>query len=280
MKYVLITGASTGIGFALAQEFVNCGYFIFGSVRKLEDADKLSALGENVQPLLFDVTDTHAVREAVRKIKNTVGDQGLAGLINNAGIAITGTVMHTSLQAYQKQFDVNLFGLIDVTQACLEILGARTDCPHPPGKILNISSTAGEIGYPFLSPYCASKYAVEGFSHSLRRELLPYGVDVVIIGPGPIKTPIWGKSTEPTEEEARSIFGEAIRNFRNEFLKSEHRGMEVEDLAHSIRKVFEKKKPKPRYAFLKNMMEWIIPRYFMSHRMMDKVIVKMYKVGK
>jgi NAD(P)-dependent dehydrogenase (short-subunit alcohol dehydrogenase family) len=194
MRYVVITGVSTGIGYAATQELIQHGYHVFGSVRKRADGERLQVtLGANFTPLYFDVTDETAIRAAAETVQRAVGDQGLFGLVNNAGIAIGGPLLHLSIDEFRRQFEVNVFGLLLVTQAFAGLLGARTHSPHPPGRIINISSVSGRIAYPFIGPYAASKHAVEAISDSLRRELRLYGVDVIVIEPGAVRTPIWDK---------------------------------------------------------------------------------------
>ena len=151
MKYILITGVSTGIGYDLSKTFLDNGYHVFGSVRKQEDAERVkSELGEKYTPLLFDVTDHEAIKISVDLVASAIGNQGLSGLINNAGIALTGPTQVLSIDVFKKQFEVNLFGAIAVTQNYLHLLGARKDSPHPPGRIINISSTGGKIAMPYM----------------------------------------------------------------------------------------------------------------------------------
>ena len=198
---IVITGTSSGIGKALAEKFTREGYRVFGSVRKIQDAEDLKReLGSLYVPLVFDVIDEEAVRSAITKVKNQLTNEGIDLLINNAGISIPGACAMMSTDDFRQQFEVNLFGLISVTNAVLPLLGAERNYPYPRGKIINIGSVSGQLSYPFMAPYCASKAALEGYSHSLRRELLIYGIDVIIIGPGPIKTPIWDKVPEIEDE--------------------------------------------------------------------------------
>jgi NAD(P)-dependent dehydrogenase (short-subunit alcohol dehydrogenase family) len=150
MNYVVITGASTGIGYATAAELARHGCHVFGNVRKAVDAERLRlALGDNFTPLLFDVTDQEAVWAAAKQVETRIGAAGLAALVNNAGIAVAGPLLHLTLDDLYHQFAVNLFGLVGVTQAFLPLLGAHKFAPHPPGRIINISSVSGRIAYPF-----------------------------------------------------------------------------------------------------------------------------------
>ncbi len=278
MENILITGTSTGIGYSLTKVFINQGYRVFGSVRKKEDAERLKKeFGEQFHPLIFDVTDHEAVAASVSEVKNVIKDEGLACLINNAGVAISGTIIHTSIKDFQHQFDINLFGVIAVTKSYLPLLGALKDYENKPGKIINISSVSGVIAFPFLSPYCASKFALEAFSDSLRRELLIYGIDVIKIAPGAIKTPIWKKSEKISQEVLNSDYGPSIKKFQQHTRKSAQAAMESDELARRILKVFLKKRPRTRYTFLNNKFtNYTIPRHFISARIFDGFIKKMF----
>ena len=279
-KNVMITGASTGIGFSCSKVFVNNGFKVFGSVRKAADGEKVQKeLGENFTPIIFDVTDQEAVIQGAKQVQEIIGNEGLALLINNAGIAVSGPLALTPLDDYRKQFEVNVFGLIAVTQAFLPLLGAMIPAPHSPGKIINISSASGQLGFPFLSPYVGSKYAVEGISQSLRRELMMFGIDVIIIGPGAVKTPIWEKVEEPSGEVLSSVYGEMISKFTRQFVKESETALDVDVLAKNIFKVYNTKKPKSRYAFMtQKFSKWIVPRYLLSDRALDGMIKKIFKI--
>ena len=209
-------------------------------------------------------------------MQEVIEDEGLACLINNAGIAVGGPVMHISMEDYQRQFDVNLFGVIAVTKAYLPLLGAVKNYKNKPGKILNMSSISGQIAFAFLSPYCASKFALEAFGDCLRREMIIYGIDVISIEPGPVKTPIWNKSPEIPAEVLASDFGNGLQQFQQYMGKSAKEGMESDDLAMEVFKVYKKRKPKTRYVFMnKKFTNYTIPRHFISARKFDGFIKKM-----
>lgn len=278
MPNALITGASTGIGYSLTKKFAQQGFRVFANVRKEEDAEKLkSDFGELVYPLIFDVTDSDAIGETVKIVSQEVGEDGLDLLVNNAGIAVGGAVKNVTIDEYRHQFDVNVFGLIEVTKFFLPLLGADKNSNFKPGKIINISSTSGKIAFPLLSPYCASKFAVEGFSDSLRREMMLYGIQVIVIGPGPIKTPIWGKSSNTPNKSKGTDYEEATSIFRNMVAKTEKNAMDVDLLADKIFKVYKTRKPKARYTFLNNRFaNYTIPS-LMPAKILDGIIKKMFK---
>ena len=278
---VVITGASTGIGYSAAKIFIENGCRVFGSVRKEADGEKLSSeLGDDFIPLFFDVTNHSAIESEAKKVEEKIKNEGLACLINNAGIAVTGPLMHLSIDELKKQFEVNVFGLMAVTQAFLPMLGAKKNYALPKGKIINISSVAGQTSMPFMGPYCGSKHALEGISNSLRRELLLYGIDVVIVAPGPVKTPIWEKGIikEVPAEILNSDYAPMLSRLTHEYKKEEKQAMEVDDLSREIYKIFKAKRPKTHYVFRNNKFtKWILPRYFLPDRVIDGLIKKLLK---
>ena len=173
MKQVVITGVSTGIGHASAKVLLERGFRVFGSVRNSEDADRLqSEFGEMFVPLLFDVTDESAVQAEAARVSQILGTDTLDGLVNNAGIEVAGPLAYLATDQFRYQLEVNLLGPFIVTKAFLPLLGADPARKGKPGRIVNISSTSGRIAGPFAGAYAASKFGLEGFSESLRRELI------------------------------------------------------------------------------------------------------------
>lgn len=279
MKYVLITGVSTGIGYDTTKVFLKNGYSVFGSVRKKTDAERLQfEFGNHFTPLLFDVTKHDAIRESYKIVKEKSGEAGLAGLINNAGISLNGPIEFTDVDSYRYQFEVNFFGQIAVTKTFLPLLGAIENRSFPPGRIINISSLSGVIPYPFMSPYCSSKFALEAFSHCLRTEMLPYGIDVIILGPGAIKTPIWNKSTVIPKEILESVYGNFITKFRKSVMKSAEMGIDSVIFANKLFRIFESKNPRFRYAIVNNKFFYFtLPKMLFNTRLMKNYFKKMYK---
>jgi short-subunit dehydrogenase len=231
--------------------------------------------------LYFDVTDHSAIKAEAKKVEKVIKNEGLACLINNAGIAVTGPLMHVPIEDLRKQFEVNVIGLMAVTQAFLPMLGASKNFSPPPGKIINISSVAGQTSMPFMGPYSGSKHALEGISNSLRRELLLYGIDVVIVAPGPIKTPIWEKilgENAPTEITG-SDYDPIVERVKRKYKKEEELAMEVDDLSREIYGIFESKKPKTYYVFRnQKFKKWTLPRYIIPDRVLDRLMKKMLKM--
>ncbi|MGD9543380.1 MAG: SDR family NAD(P)-dependent oxidoreductase [Methylocystis sp.] len=197
MRAVVVTGAATGIGAACVDLLVEKGFLVFPSVRKESDAAALVARhGAAVVPLRFDVTDGGAIMAAARDVEARLEGERLAGLVNNAGVAVPGPLLHLRIDAFRHQIEVNLIGQLQVIQAFAPLLGAGEKRRGAPGRIVNMSSVAGRFAAPFLGAYNASKFGLEGMSDALRRELMVYGVDVVLIEPGMIATPIWDKAED------------------------------------------------------------------------------------
>lgn len=276
MKNIVITGASTGIGFATTQALIKKGHRVFGSVRKEADANRLKeTLGKNFEPLLFDVTNPESVKKEAQRVQEMVGDKGIFALINNAGIAVAGPMMHLPVEDLRWQLEVNVLGLLTTTQAFLPLLGAKKNCPHPPGRVINISSVAGKFANPFMGAYAASKHAVEAISGSLRIELQLYGIDVVVIGPGVVKTPIWDKAEEISLDQYENTdYDKSGKRFLKFILKVSKKGYEQDKFGSMLADIVESKNPKPRYPLVYNKFyNWTLPR-LMPTRTLNKIIGK------
>ena len=280
MKSIVITGTSTGIGYACSKHFIEKGYKVFGSVRNDNDANRVSnELGSNFVPLMFDVTDETAVKKSVKVVENQIGDQKLSGLINNAGLGVMGTIQSLSAEQFKYQFDVNVLGVFHCCQAYLDLLGADKNRKGDPGKIINISSISGEIGMPFMSAYNMSKFGLEGFSEGIRRELLMYGIDVVVIAPGPVKTPIWKKINQKDEVKRydNSDFRESVSRAMKMTEKMEQAGCEPSVIAERALSIIENTKNKTRYRIDPTRMQNILLQLF-PKRIADRMIAKRMKI--
>ncbi len=275
MKTVVITGVSTGIGHAATAELLRRGFRVFGSVRSVEDGTRLQdEFGPSFAPLLFDVTDSAAIARAVTTAHDTVGDTGLYALINNAGIVLPGPLRYMPLADFRAQVDVNLIGLLDVTQQFLGLLGARPDAPHPPGRIINISSVSGRIAYPFMGGYAASKHGLEGLSDALRRELLLYGIDVIVIEPGTTRTPITDKYVEQVNRYRNTDYGPLIPRLEAEVAERELSGLPVEKVVETILTAVESPRPRARYAVPRKWFSgWMLPR-ILPDRWLDRFVAR------
>jgi NAD(P)-dependent dehydrogenase (short-subunit alcohol dehydrogenase family) len=276
MKNVVITGSSTGIGWATSAILIKNGFHVFGSVRKQEDAHRLSAeFGENYTPLIFDVTDEGAVQKAAEQVRERLNGRKLDGLVNNAGIAVPGPLQHLPIQQFRRQLEVNLVGPLIVTQAFLPLLGADRTLQGRSGRVVNISSVAGKTGTPFLGAYVTSKHGLEGFSESLRREVLLYGIDVIVIGPGPIATPIWDKSESTRYGDFESTdYWPALEKFRKLMVKYGRSGYPPERVGEVVLKALISPHPSTRYSVIpRRILSWTIPQ-MLPKRSLDKIMAK------
>jgi NAD(P)-dependent dehydrogenase (short-subunit alcohol dehydrogenase family) len=275
MRSVVVTGASTGIGWATAKLLLARGFRVFGSVRKAQDAQRLcSEFGADFTALSFDVTDEAAVLAAAREVRAALEGETLAGLVNNAGIAVAGPALELAVSEFRRQMDVNVIGPVIATQAFGPLLGVDPSLRGPKGRIVMVSSLAGKNGNPLLSPYCTSKHAIEGLSESLRRELMLFGIDVVIIAPGAVKTPIWGKSEEIDVSVYRnSPFFPALERIRKFMLQLGEKGLPAERIAEVIADALVTAKPKTRYQIVPDPIQQFIVEV-LPKRMVDRIVAK------
>lgn len=276
MKSIVITGASTGIGWATAKLLLEKGFRVFGSVRKQADAERLkSEFGASFTPLIFDVTDEPAVLAAARQVREALAGEKLAGLVNNAGIVVAGPVLGLSADEFRRQMDVNVIGPVIAAQAFAPLLGADTALKGAPGRIVMISSVAGKSTSPFAAAYAASKHAVEGLSEGLRRELMLFGIDVIIVAPGPVKTPIWSKGQEAADMSRyqNSAYLPALQKATAFMQHLESTGLPAAAIAERIHDALTLPKPKVRYhiapEMLRHLLDAVLPK-----RTMDRLIAK------
>ncbi|HEX6053666.1 MAG TPA: SDR family NAD(P)-dependent oxidoreductase [Gemmatimonadaceae bacterium] len=281
VRHVVITGASTGIGLATARVLASRGVHVFGSVRREADADRLrTEIGRGVTPLLFDVTDVAAMRAAASSVAAAIEGRTLWGLVNNAGIAIGGPLLYQPLDEIRRHLEVNVLGAIAAVQAFAPLLGTDRGRTGAPGRIVNISSVAGRLSAPFLGAYAASKRALEGMSHSLRRELMMFGIDVVIINPGSVATPIWDKAEEagasPYEHTEYAAF---LPRFLKSALRSGRSGLPPEAVGEAVWKALTVSRPRTSYAVVpRRFLNWTIP-LALPARLIDWLIAKRLGIG-
>jgi NAD(P)-dependent dehydrogenase (short-subunit alcohol dehydrogenase family) len=275
-KDVVVTGVSTGIGLETTKLLIANGYRVFGSVRKQTDADSLQKkIGDRYVPLIMDVTDADAIQRASEKVGALLGSNRLAGLVNNAGIVVSGPLLHLRPSEFRRQIEANMIGPMMVTQAFAPLLGADNNRTGPAGRIVNISSTVAEVVPPLLGAYAASKWGLEGMSEALRRELMLFGIDLVIIEPGTVNTAMYDKGEKEDLSEFKSTpYWEAIKNFQKYIVKEGRRGLPPERLANAVYVALTATKPKARYAIVpQRFKNWTLPRLLPS-RMVDAAIAK------
>lgn len=246
-RAAVITGVSTGIGRAVAVRLATAGWRVFGSVRSEDDARAFEAELRGATALVFDVTDDGAIARAAAAVAAATGPGGLAALVNNAGIAVAGPLQHLALDRFREQLAVNVTGTLAVTQAFLPLLegaGGRT-----PGRVVNISSVAGRMAMPFIGAYAASKFALEGMSDSLRRELMIHGIPVVVVAPASIATPIWDKSVgEGADEYSRTAYRDALDRMLAIANATGQAGLPAERVAEVVLRALIARRPRHRYA--------------------------------
>jgi NAD(P)-dependent dehydrogenase (short-subunit alcohol dehydrogenase family) len=291
-KHVLVTGASKGIGLATARLLADRGYSVFAGIRREEDAlhfggqersaadlggtEQKGALPGTIVPIILDVADEESRRRAGRQLATAVGDDGLYALVNNAGIAVAAPLEFVPLEELQRQFQVNVFGLIGLCRLTLPLLrhyraqarraagagsrggphfhgaaGCRGDsCP----RILNMSSIGGRIAFSPSGPYTASKFAVEALTDTLRLELEPQGILISAVEPGTVRTPLWDKAVsagrrlqEQMPAEAIALYGERISRAMHHAETAADRGIAPERVARRVEHALSSRRPKTRY---------------------------------
>ncbi len=254
MPDIVLTGASTGIGFAACQALIRRGFRVFGSVRKQADADRLKEqLGANYNPLIFDVTDPESVNEAATAVRQATAEQRLFGLVNNAGIAVAGPLAYLPLERFRLQIEVNLLGVHTVMQAFLPLLGTEPNRIGKPGRIVNISSVSGRLAVPFLGAYAASKFALEGYSDSLRRELV-------------------------VQQFPNTPYDRSLGLFAEQAMNEAKTGFPPEKVGELICRVLTTPRPRSRYPIVPHrLVEWSIPRRLPTE-FLDYCIAKFFKI--
>ena len=275
-KSILITGVSSGIGHGTLSYFVKKGFHVYGSVRNSKDANKLKKVfRENFTPLIFDVTKEAQVKKAASIVKKDLKNSNLLALVNNAGVAISGPILLQKVKDFEKQININLNGAFRVLKFFAPLCGAEQNNNSKKGVIFNISSISGKIGMPGVGAYTASKFGLEGLSHSLRRELIRYGVDVVIIGPGPIKSEIFDKIDKKfLETLKKSDYAKVAKNIPKRMKNAKKIAFPAEEVGKLIFNALHDPNRKTRYTITPNkLMYWTLPM-LITDRMLDKMVTK------
>ena len=264
-KHILITGANSGIGRACTEYLALKGFKIYAGARKKEDIEDLNKI-KNVKGIKIDVTNDHNIEETFDYIKNE--NSGLFAIINNAGIALAGPLMDIGINDLINQFNVNLFGIHRITKMFLPLL------LESKGRIIMISSNSGFFAAPFFGPYCSSKFALEGYSDSLRRELLLYDVKVIIIQPGRIKTAIWDKGEEFLGKYKGSIFEKEAYNIGKYTIeKGKNDSLNPSQVAKVVFNALVKRNPRNRYIIVPDKFRNKLLKILPSRRI-DKIFKK------
>ncbi len=273
-RYALVTGASTGIGRACAMALAQQGFHVFAGVRKPADADALRADGQGrIEPLLLDITKQEQVEAARAHVESTCGKTGLHALINNAGIAVAGPFEFLPLDEFRRQFEVNVFGQVAITQAMIPLLRQAR------GRLCFIGSDSGYFSPPFTAAYNGSKHTLEAFADSLRVELAPWKIEVSLVQPGAIKTPIWEKSKAEADDliqhvpvKALELYGNAITAVKAQVEKTVAYAVDPAQVAKAVLHAVTARRPRTRYrvgmdAFIQYLLARLVP-----DRLRDRIV--------
>jgi len=279
-RTAVITGASTGIGEACAKRLDADGWRVFAGVRKEADGQRLrQGASERLTPIIIDVTDQGQIDAAAKTVAAAVGEAGIQGLVNNAGISVNGPLEFLTPDDIRKQLEVNVVGQVAVTQAFMPLIRKG----H--GRVVNIGSIAGKMATPFLGPYTASKHAMEAISDALRQELRPWGLHVSLVEPGSIATEIWEKGQNDAEdfvrnapEEAMRLYGKAFDALRDAARKFADAGIPADRVAKVVQHALTSSRPRTRYVVgFDATMQGIIRR-LVPDRLRDRLVAQQLKL--
>jgi NAD(P)-dependent dehydrogenase (short-subunit alcohol dehydrogenase family) len=267
---IVVTGASTGIGRACSIRFADLGYAVLAGVRSIADGDAIrTSSPERIQPVLLDVTRPESIASA----SAAVGGEPLAGLVNNAGIAVTGPLEIVSIEAWRRQFEVNVIGLVAVTQAFLPLLRPQR------GRIVNVGSIAGRSALPGSGAYDASKFAVEAITDALRMEVSPWGISVSVIEAGAVATSIWKKTLGEVDELGRHVPQETFRLYaglmatvRQEAAEAARKAISVDAVVKAVEHAMTARHPKTRYPVGADAWFWLLLN-LLPDRWRDRLIL-------
>ncbi len=276
---VVVTGASTGIGRASARHLDELGYAVFAGVRKQADAKAIEREGSpRLRPVRIDVTQPRSIASAGRTIERAVGEDGLTGLVNNAGIASAGPVERLPVDEFRRVIETNLIGQYAVTQEFLPLIRRGE------GTIVFNTSIGGKIATPFMSAYASSKFGLEALADSLRRELKPWAIEVVVVEPGVISTPIWERGADNFERnlpamgpEAQELYGAQMDAMRARVDEAAESGIEPEAVAEVIARALGRRRPRTRYLVGTDAKVMRRMGGLLSDRLLDQVIVRRMK---
>lgn len=271
-RMAVVTGASSGIGLATTQELARCGFHVLAGVRKQQDADRLAR--EGVEPVILDITDEEQVAALAERVANDPEERRLGILVNNAGVPLNAPVEAISLAEWRRHFDVNFFGQVAVVQALLPALISGGD-----GRLVNVSSIGGRVAFPAFGAYAAAKFSMEGFSDALRREVGRLGVKVIVIEPGNITTPIWGKTiatmdklTADMTADQHARYDDLIAAIHKQAQGRKGSGIEPSQAAKVIADAIQSRKPRTRYLVGRDAKLGALMASLLSDRTLDHLV--------
>jgi NAD(P)-dependent dehydrogenase (short-subunit alcohol dehydrogenase family) len=273
-KVAVVTGSSSGFGLLTVLELARNGFQVIATMRNLEkrkelmDQANIIGCASLIQIVELDVTSVYSV-ESFKEYIQKLGRIDV--LINNAGYAGAGFVEEIPIEEYRRQFDTNLFGVIMVTQACLPLMRQQKS-----GKIINLSSISGLIGFPGLSPYVASKHALEGFSESLRLEMKPFGIDVCLVEPGSFRTNIWSSGKQITEKSLlpESPYFKMMQSLESHISKGENTYGDPNEVAQKIVGIAKNQNPKLRYPIGKGVKITLLVKKIIAWKSWERLFLK------
>ncbi|MEH7253674.1 oxidoreductase [Neobacillus niacini] len=273
-KIAIVTGTTSGFGLITSIELARRGFTVIATVRNssksadlLQEA-RLYGVESKIIVHILDVRDEKSIQTFQSRVIEDVG--GVDVLINNAGFAGAGFVEEISMEEYRKQFETNVFGVFAVTKAFLPLMRKQGQ-----GCIINISSISGKVAFPGLSPYIASKHAIEGWSESLRLEMQPFGVKVVLIEPGSYKTNIWstGKQVAVESTKSYSPYQDYMKSIERYIAHGEDSFGDPLEVAKKIAEIAGKKNPKMRYPIGRGVKASILLKNLLPWRLWEKIII-------
>ena len=273
-RTAVVTGASSGIGLAAAQELARRGFHVLAGVRKQQDAERLA--GENVEPVILDITDEEQIAALADRAARDPRGRRLGVLVNNAGVALNAPVEAIPLAEWRRHFDVNFFGHVAVVRALLPALISDGD-----GRLVNVSSIGGRVAFPTFGAYAAAKFALEGFSDALRREVGRLGVKVIVIEPGNVATPIWNKTMATMDEMAATMtpdqqarYDDLVVAVRNQAEERRSGGIQPPGVAKVIADAIEARKPRARYRVGRDAKLGAVMSGLLSDHVFDRLIAR------
>jgi NAD(P)-dependent dehydrogenase (short-subunit alcohol dehydrogenase family) len=274
-KSVVITGASTGIGEACALYLDQLGWRVFAGVRRQADGESLQRKASaRLRAVFIEVTAPDSIQAAAELVAAEAGETGLAGLVNNAGIAMGGPLEFIPIEKLREQLEVNVIGQMAVTQTFLPLIRQSQ------GRVINMSSISGRVAMPFFGPYAASKFALEALTDSLRVELREWGIAVISIEPGAIATPIWEKSVAKADslaaslsDTAKMLYGPLLSRLRHEVIRTGQNGIPPVAVARVVHTALVAKRPKTRYLVGRDAKMGALLVKFLPDRVRDWLVV-------
>ena len=273
---VVVTGASTGIGRAIALHLDALGLHVFAGVRREEDGANLQRdASVRLTPVRLDVTDADQVAEAAAAVSKAAGPWRLRGIVNNAGVAVTGPVEFVPLDEWRRQLEINVLGVVSMVQAFTPQLRENR------GRIVTIGSLGGRLSQPMVAPYCASKHALEAISDALRVELRPWDISVSLIQPGAVKTPIWDKGRRAGEAllagappEMGRLYGRAVEIAIRMAVHENETGVDPVEVARAVERALLSSRPRPRYPVGRQARLLIPLSRLLPDRLKDELLLR------